>query len=129
MSQSTKKPFSELLQSTLSAEERKEHKENYSNESIKTFEQIPYTPFWITGDEEKGYAAIMGMYKVTETMEKKEQILELVYAQPYELLITIMSVVFEVLHEMKNKPTIETLKDALQPNLFGFKDIKKEFNE
>lgn len=126
------KPFAELLQSTLSAEERKEHKENYSNEKLGTFEQIPYTPFWVTGDPEKGYAGIMGNFKITEIFETKEEVIELVNAQPYELLITIMSCVFEVLDEMKSKPIEDTLKEPMirkQPKLFTNEDgpIKEEY--
>lgn len=108
MQTSTKKPFAELLQSTLSAEGKKEHKENSSDEELTTFEQIPYTPFWVAGDPEKGYTAIMGKFKITETMESKQDIVELVNAQPYELLITLMSCVYEVLEDLKNAETDQT---------------------
>lgn len=129
MSNKTKKPFSELLQSTLSPEERAIHKENYSNEELSTFELIPYTPFFVVGDPNKGYAAVMGKFKITETMDSKEQVVELVHAQPYELLITIMSCVFETILELKNKPLDQATKQPELLDIYGRTKLNIEEKE
>lgn len=119
MSNSTKKPFAEQLQSTISRDEKNEHKETYSNEKLSNFERIPNTPFWVIGDPEKGYAAIMGKFKITENLKSVKDVIELVNAQPYELLITIMSGVFETLLELKSKPIEEIIH---QPELYGYNE-------
>lgn len=108
MSNSTKKPFAEQLHSLTNVEGNNTNKENCSNEPLGTFEQIPFTPFFVIGDSEKGFAAVMGKFRITELMERKTDVIEYVSAQPYELLITIMSAVFQVLQESKGASILDT---------------------
>lgn len=118
MQKSTNKPFAEQLQSTLSAEERKEHKENYSNDQLTSFENIPTTPFMVTGNPEKGYFAIMGKYRITAEMKSQADVIEYVHAQPWELLITVISAVFDVIKDIKAGEENTTK----QPTLFGYNE-------
>lgn len=128
MQHSTKKPFAEQLLFSTNAESENTNKQNSSDrpeESESTFEQIPFTPFFLVGDSSRGYAAVMGKFRITEIMTNKEDVVEYVNAQPYELLIAIMSGVFESLLEMKAKD----ITQSIMPNNPVLEALKKDGNE
>lgn len=102
MSQSTRKPLKEQLNTQNSTEETATPREDCSKEKIHTYEEIPYTPFYVVGNPEKGYIAVCGTYQLTPYMKSKEEIVEYVNSQPYELLITLMSMVITKHEELKN---------------------------
>lgn len=110
MSESTRKRFAEQLHTNTHAEEKIENKEISSNENLKTFELIKNTPFYVSGDPETGYVGIMGRWKITDNFNTPEEVCIYVNAQPWELLITVMATILDVMQEMKGNMTINDLQ-------------------
>lgn len=82
-----KEQFPELI----TAEEA-QNKGTYSNPK-HIFEQIPYTPFWVTGNTETGYFAVMGIHKITENKPTINDVVEYVNSQPWEMIITLINII------------------------------------
>lgn len=106
------KPFTKWFKkSQNSGEKATTHKENYSNEPHETnyFHQAKGTPFFISGNEEKGYIGIMGKYQITETFKTPGEVENYINACPWELLITVMQCTFTYLQtNQAEKPPMTT---------------------
>lgn len=87
----------ELLHTQLNVDET--HKQESSSKLIER-EQIPDTPFWIYGSEEKGYFLVMGNNKMSETKETKEEAVELIIKEPFMLVLRMITAVFEKLEQL-----------------------------
>lgn len=105
MSQSTKNASGELLRSQNSTE-NKSTPNKPSPDYEHTFEKIPYTPFNVVGDNEKGYMAICGAYQLTDRMKTVNDVVEYVNSQPWELIITLMTMVIHTTKEIESKQSI-----------------------
>lgn len=84
-----KEQFPELI-----TEEEAQNNGTYSNPK-QTFEQIPYTPFWVTGNNETGYFAVMGKHKITDNKPTINDIVEYVNSQPWEMILTLINIIID----------------------------------
>lgn len=94
------RPAQELLNIQQHTEETQEHKENSSTELIHR-EQIEDTPFYIIGNEEKGYFISFGKYKLTEEIQSlhtqtlQEQFKSILHHQQWNIILNLLAVFTE----------------------------------
>lgn len=124
MSDLTKKHSEQQLHTNTDAEEKNTINKGYSEEQPKfkhTWENIKGTPFFMIGDQEKGYMAVMGKSQITQRFTTTEELEEYVYTQPWELLITIMVTIIDAMKEMKNREdsilTENKIEDILEKEM------------
>lgn len=77
---------SELLNTQMNAEDP--NKEN-SGKLIER-EQIPGSPFWIIGDEEKGYFLAFNKWQLTEYMRTKQDIKENLETNKWDIILKLI---------------------------------------
>lgn len=98
----------ELLNGQNSAEET-QNKENSSNELIERI-KIEGTPFWIIGQREKGYFAVMGENKITDTRTTAKEVQEDLVKEQYNITFRMIGIITEKMIEeilTSEKITIE----------------------
>lgn len=78
------------------------HKQN-SGQLIERY-QIPGSPYWVIGDEEKGYYLRFGKYKFTENMQSIQEVEEHYEENKANVILqTILAVTTEVQTNKNNK--------------------------
>lgn len=116
MSQQTKKPFQELLNTQNSTEEIPTNKENSFNEKF-TYKKLENTPFHIIGDDEKGYILVSGTFQLTEYMSTPNLVEEYFDTHPWEICITLITM---VIHMNKQIETFNgNIDNKIQQKLEG----------
>lgn len=90
----------ELLASQTNANEP--DNSNSSNE-IHHREQVPNTPFWIIGNETKGYILVMGKHKLTETKQTPDAVKKLLKNDLYNIMLKMMIAIFETISQINNE--------------------------
>lgn len=90
--QHTKTPQGDILRSSMNAEERINPE---LNSELLHREQIPNTPFWVLGNEEKGYFLAIGKNKCTINYKTIEEAKQQIKIQPMNLACAIAAVVCE----------------------------------
>lgn len=56
------------------------------NEELITREEVKGTPFHILGDSEKGYSLTYGIFRISESKETKEEVLELTKEPNWDII-------------------------------------------
>lgn len=96
----------DILNTQTSTEEV--HKKN-SNLELITMDEVPGTPFKITGTEEKGYFLTLGKYRLTEYYETKTEALDRLILEQWTIMLRIITIVTEdEIERSKNNP--DTIK-------------------
>lgn len=104
--QQPKTPQGDRLRSSMNAEERISPE---LNSELMHREQIPNTPFWILGNQEKGYFLAIGKNKCTVNYPTIEEAKEQINIQPMNLTCAIAAVVCEDL--IKSHQIAETIDE------------------
>lgn len=89
----------ELLKLQTSVEET-----NIDNKNLVSVETIDGTPLAVVGNDEEGYFIAMGQYKMTEIQKTKEEALENLKYNEWNIILRMMSAVIEINEKMKTTP-------------------------
>lgn len=116
MSQSTKKPLQDLLNTQNSTEETNTNKENSSNDG-SIYAKIEGTPFHIVGEITKGYIGVCGTFQITEYLKSPEEVENYIDTHTWEVCITLITM---VIHMNKQIETHENnLANKIKQKLEG----------
>lgn len=118
MSQQTKKPLQELLNTQNSTEETNTNRPNYS-EGHYTFDRVEKTPFYIIGDETRGYTLVSGTYQLCEYMDTKEEVIEYFNNHPWEITITLVTMIIHMTAQIKEHESKLQTAQNIQNKLEG----------
>lgn len=105
-------------ESQLSTTVEKTHKPDFGelqidydkNTELIHKEEIPQTPFWIIGNQEKGYFLAMGNHKLCDTQKTIEQVKDYYDNHQWELTMQMAFIVFtDMLNQYQiDKKSLET---------------------
>lgn len=65
------------------------------NYPLITHEQIPGTPFTITGNQDKGYFLRLGDYRITEAYQTKQDAADQLTIEQWNIIVKVLSIVME----------------------------------
>lgn len=100
MLHSTKKKQGEQLNTQSNINDN----HNLQSETGYEREHIPNSPFWLIGEPEGGYAAVMADYQITNKMETKEAVREAIETNHWEIIMRMTAIIVEkMLTEEKEK--------------------------
>lgn len=100
MQSTTNETTQQLLQSQTNAENP--NNSNYSDEPV-IYEQIPDTPFYLTGNEYIGYRASLGKVLISEPKETKELLIEWIQQKPYEFIMCLINLTIDLREMVKGQ--------------------------
>lgn len=88
----------ELLKSQMNAGEN-QNKENYSEEDTELIkrEAIPNTPFFVVGNDEKGYIITLGKFKLTENEETKTAAIDKLITDQWNIIFRMVTTLHETI--------------------------------
>lgn len=69
----------------------KNDQENKPNQQIVVHEKIGESPIHVTGNDEVGYFATLGTYKITNHYKTREEVIDKVIERDYEVIIGIVN--------------------------------------
>lgn len=90
--------------------------ETRNNESSKLIEreEVDGTPFHITGTKEMGYAVTFGKYRLSELREKKEDALQELIDQHWNITARLAGVIAEITQQEHLENKVKTLNDTFK---------------
>lgn len=100
----SKKTHQELTENTLSNGEKTHN--NDSSEQVELNEEIPYTPFRVVGNKEKGYFIALGLHRLTEYQKTQEQAIQLLDNNMWLIIANMMVTIIQQNEEL-NKQKIK----------------------
>lgn len=80
-----------------------------STEQLIEREQISGSPFWIIGDQEKGYFLTFGKWQLTERYETKLDVLNSLHDNEYDIILKMVLCIIDPNNE------INSLNKTLKP--------------
>jgi hypothetical protein len=90
------RPKKETMTDILTTQNSSEENQN-KQESGDTFirEQIPNTPFWLVGNEEKGYIIVMGKHRISDYYQTKEDAELSINTQMWKTILNVIAIMLE----------------------------------
>lgn len=61
-------------------------------EELKKTEDIPGTPFRAIWNEQNGWWGVCGKYRITETFETKDELIEHVNKKPWDIILAVVNI-------------------------------------
>lgn len=116
MLHSTNKKHAEQLNTQSNTDD------NHNSQSEKGYErvQIPNSPFWLIGEPERGYAAVIADFQITNMMKTKEEVTKALEDNHWEVIYRMIGIVTAKILEEEKKEQARQWNES-----FG----KPEFNE